>query len=339
MPQTLALDMPFTPRLSPDVDRCRDRHRRWLLGHGLLRSPQAVAEYMSWDIARSMGRSYPLAVGTELDLVTDTIGMFFLFDDQFYAPDDRPGERAPSVVDELIAICDRPLFAPPELVNPLTRGWSELWGRICVGMSGAWRARNKRHWAAHFRACQAEEANRRRGTVLSVEEYIAFRRDAVGMRPSIDLIERVGHYELPSRIQELPEILDLRDACTDSTSLANDLHSVEREESRGDTHNLVLVIEHERGCGRQESLEVGRDIVNRRVRDFVRLRESLPALAVGEGLGSQDTLNLLRFAEGMADWIRGNYDWGNETARYSQDVPVPAPGEAGYLEDLIGTTC
>ncbi|GAB3668448.1 hypothetical protein GCM10027589_34910 [Actinocorallia lasiicapitis] len=336
MPQTIMLDIPVAPRVSPDLERCRRHHLRWLTDKGLLRSDAAAAEYMSWDITGSMGRSYPDAVGAELDLVTDTIGMLFLFDDQFYHPDPGPSGRAPAVVDELIAVFDRPLFAPPRLVNPLTVGWSELWGRISVGTSPAWRARNSRNWAAHFRACQAEEAHRRAGLIMDVERYIAFRRDAVGMRPSIDLIERVGHYEIPARIEAHPLVQELRDACVDATSLANDLHSVEREQSRQDPHNLVLALEHEHGCTREEAIGRGVEMVNRRVRDFLRLRDELPALAAAEGLNASGTRDLLRFADGMADWFRGNYDWGNESPRYAPALPALPEDGSGFLEDLIG---
>ncbi|MFD4868087.1 terpene synthase family protein [Streptomyces sp. NPDC058412] len=45
-----------------------------------------------------------------------------------------------------------------------------------------------------------EAEGRHSGTLLSVDEYLRLRRDIIGVQPTLDLADRIGHYELPTAL-------------------------------------------------------------------------------------------------------------------------------------------
>ncbi|MFB7449814.1 hypothetical protein [Streptomyces sp. NPDC056194] len=86
MPQDIEFDLPFALRTSPDLDGARRRNLDWVRQQKLVVGRQALDWYRSWDMPRLAAYGFPYAQGPELDLCTDAMAFFFVFDDQFDGP-------------------------------------------------------------------------------------------------------------------------------------------------------------------------------------------------------------------------------------------------------------
>ena len=329
MPQRSDAVLPFTTRANPDVPRARARHLAWVRAHGLLADEAQLRRYGSWRLTDLVGYAYPGARGDDLDLATDSVCLGFPLDDAFDGPLGRHPERAVPLIAELCAIPRRAPGARPRLDLPLTRAYADVWQRTAVGMSAAWRERAARHLGRFFRSYLAEARNRSSGEALTEAAYVRLRRESVGTGPCFDLIERTGHFEVPPAAHASGELRTLTRCAGDVIFLGNDLHSLAREESRGDPHNLVLIREHATGCTRAEATAYVTAEIRKRVRLFTTVSRRLPRLCARLGLGPADRAAVEAYAAGLRAWMAANELWGTTSPRYgtpgvSPDAAAPA---------------
>lgn len=116
--------------------------------------------------------------------------------------------------------------------------------------------------------------------------------------------------------------------------LCNDVHSVAKEEPRGDVDNAVLVVQRERNLCRERALDHVRDIVMAQIEVFVALERQLPDVCSTLSLGDEDRHAVDRYVDAMKAWIRGYHQWETETHRYAAEATVP-PQVPNYAEDLL----
>jgi hypothetical protein len=90
MPRDIHFDLPFPLRISPDMEGARPHNLDWVRQQGLVGSERSVNWYSSWDMPRLAAYGFPDAQGPELDLCTDAMAFFFVFDDQFDGPSAGP---------------------------------------------------------------------------------------------------------------------------------------------------------------------------------------------------------------------------------------------------------
>ncbi|WP_443067339.1 terpene synthase family protein [Streptomyces sp. NBC_01426] len=98
------------------------------------------------------------------------------------------------------------------------------------------------HWRAYLYGHVQEATNRQSGTQLTVDEYLRLRRDTIGVQPTLDLAERIGHYELPAALFASDTVTALRTLAAEIDSLHNDLYSLAKENAGSDPHNLLLIL-------------------------------------------------------------------------------------------------
>ncbi|MGH3417567.1 MAG: terpene synthase family protein, partial [Actinocrinis sp.] len=170
-------------------------------------------------------------------------------------------------------------------------------------------------------------------------EYLALRRITVGIHHSIDAAERSRRFEVPARIQAHPLMRRMRNAAADAIAYMNDIHSLEREERRGDPHNLVTVLSRDRHLPRREAIEEAVRMTVGHLDLYMSLESQLPPLCEELGLDPQDRRAVAMGVEGIRDWIRGNYDWAVNTGRYmSEKSGLAADSERlghGFVDDLL----
>ena len=316
MPRDQRFAIPFPSRISPDVSRSRSRNHVWVREQGLVMSDRAMERYVSWDIPAAMARTYPYAVGEELDLVTDTMSLLFLFDDQMYGSAQAERSLIEPVIMDMIAILYRPLGSSACSGSPVARTWAELWPTMCQGMSAGWRARAARNWHEHLWAVLSEERNHRDQVFLSITDYEALRSDSVGLESCWDMIERCGGYEVPAVIMDSPPMRSLRRSAVHVTAYINDVQSVEREEANQDPNNLVRVLEHTQQLSRGPAVSVACSIVQERLEQLPLLEHEVAGLVRARGLGTDQARSVTDFISGLHDWIVGNYEWGRSSGRY-----------------------
>ncbi|GAA2967187.1 terpene synthase family protein [Streptomyces enissocaesilis] len=338
MSQHTEFTIPFASTApGADVDRARQVNIQWAVRHALLGSPEAVTRYTGWRLPELAARFHPHATGDDLVLAADLQCFFFLFDDQFDAPEGlRPQAVKASM--QLLDLLHQLPGTRPAYATPATLAWADVWERSCEGMSPAWKARATHEWARYFVGNLMEDLKRRNHPIRTLEEYVVFRRQTIATGPVYDMSERVQHFEIPVGAFHTPQIQGMRDLATDVVTLCNDVASVSKEETRSETLNSVLLLESTADTTREDAIRQIEKLVSDKVRAFLTLQEELDdALAqmhVGE-TQCRDTHRYVRDA--LHSMMRGNYDWQRSTDRYSatsqRDLrPADVPN---YYDDLV----
>jgi pentalenene synthase len=333
MPQELSFAMPIPPiAINPDRAGARDRNVAWVRRHHLITSDEMARRYVFSQVAELSAYTYPDVVGEDLDLAFDTMGWFFLFDDQFDVPHDTVPTAAIAACEQLIDLLHQPPgAAPAQSAAPIVVAFADCWGREASGMSQRWQRHAAANWVAYLEGNLTEEADRRAGTRSDAEQRMHSHRRSGGIRPSFDLGERVAHIEIPSLAWHSTLIESLRLCAGDSILIVNDFYSLEADEARGDP-NLVTCLMAEHSYSRAQALDAMRSLHDRVVDRFLALSRQLPEFCAALDLTDVECTDVTRYVEYLRCWIRGNYDWSRSNGRYSSSVAgMQGPASLGYL--------
>ncbi|QIS21507.1 terpene synthase family protein [Nocardia terpenica] len=324
-------DYPQWTPLSPDVDRARRANAEWVHRTGMVQSKKAMEWYMSWDLAKMAGYIYPYARGERLDVCTDTMAFYFLFDDQFDGALGRRPQQAAAVCEDVIDVVHNPTRTrkyPP----PIITAFADVWTRAIALMSPAWRARAAHDWEYYFSSYPHEAVDRIRGSAPSMNRFLHVRRGTAGTHGLLNLCELGGDFEVNPIAFHSPELSTQRQIAADLLFFCNDVHSVDKEEPRGDVDNLVLVVEEERRCTRLQAFHHITSIFDEHMKKFDQA--CLDAYDTLRWLPSADFDNAVNYSKAAFTAICGHHQWEIESLRFvNANTVVPAAGN-GYLEDL-----
>jgi len=341
MPQDVRFDLPFTTPVSEHLEYARARHLRWVWDMGLVRSHAGFEEYRSWDLPQAAARTYPHASAEDMVVLMNWFSLAFLFDDQFDSARPDRADRIAEVARELIATPLRPAGTPPRVVCPITVAWTQVWAHLSAGMSLTWRTRFAASWG-RFLVAHTEEvdlAARGLAGTLDLAEYAEFRRRTVGIHHSIDAGERSRGFEVPAQVQAHPVMVRMRDLAADTIGFMNDIHSFERERRRGDGHNLIAVLHHERGYSWEEAAEEAYRMTTTCLDEYVELEARVPEMCEELGLDAEQRVQVRMGVEAIQHWINGNYEWALTSGRYAAGKEGPAVtaelAGKGSLDDLL----
>ncbi|MFB6561734.1 pentalenene synthase [Streptomyces sp. NPDC056400] len=330
MPQDVEFDIPIPSWTTPELATARERNLGWARRMGLVGGAEAERRYLFSQVADVAAYSYPDAVGADLDLAFDVNGWSFLFDDQFDVP---LGEDPPAVVvcEELIDLLRLPPGTVPASSSPLADAFADVWARMAEGMSRRWQERAARHWMDYLSANPTEACDRRAGIVVDSGEWMRLRRKVIGVRPSIDVCERVGHYEVPAPAVQSTAVESAREIVTDVIILINEVYSLENDEAR-DAPNLVTCLTRERQWTRTEAIGELQQRAGAQMRRLPRVREQASRLCGPLGLPETAQQAVDRYLDAISAYLRGIYDWHRLAGRYTPHVAQHAsPTAAGYL--------
>ncbi|WP_283844323.1 isoafricanol synthase [Streptomyces barringtoniae] len=314
-----AVRIPFPARLSPHAERARRHSLLWVQEMGLL-TDAATGEYDTLRLERLMAYFYPDAGGRDLELAADFNAWFFIFDDQF---DGRLGKRPEAVealVESLVRTmsADAPRWAPGPADPPLVRAFHDIWHRATADAPDDWRRRFRRHWSAYLTSHQEEARNRTGDRLTSLEQYLATRRNSIGVQPCLDFTERCGAYSLPNSLHDSAPLREMREITGDVVIFVNDIVSLVKEMAVGDVNNSVLVTREEKGCGLDESVAYVAGLANARTARFGQLAAALPASLAARGMSAEARRYVDHYVEGMGHLMAGNLAWSLATSRYDQ---------------------
>ena len=339
MPQGLAFAIPFETPVGTVADHARAQHVKWVQQQQLVRSEAGLLEYLSWDLPQAAARTYPYAQGDDMTMLMNWFSLAFLFDDQFDATVSDHADQVAQVSRELITIPFRPRGTPPDHSCPVTVAWSEVWAWLSDGMSDTWCDRFASSWARFLAAHTSEVRLSAAGVELGYAEFLDLRRRTVGIHHSIDAAERTRNFEVPAQVQAHDLMRRMRAAAADTIAFMNDIHSLEREERRGDGHNLVTILRKHRNCSRQEAINAAVAMTDEHLALYLRLEARIPELCLELGLGPEERRATEMGVEAIRHWIRGNYDWARNTGRYAAEkTGVAARAESmgrGSVDDLL----
>jgi len=142
------------------------------------------------------------------------------------------------------------------------------------------------------------------------------RRDAGAIWPSFDLIEWVAGAALPPSVYFSSCYQQLLLAAADVVCWTNDLLTLDKELAHGDTQNLILVINHDRGGTLQDAIDEVVQRSERRLQAFLAAEQALPGVLRQLGCSADHQALARSCTDMLRAWMRGHVDWGTQTARY-----------------------
>ena len=334
-----AVRIPFPARLGPHAERARRHTLQWLQKTDLLAGDAAVEEYDALRLERLMAYFYPDATGSDLELAADFNAWFFIFDDQF----DGGLGMQPEAIEHLVDTLGRTMTigGPPEAREfpalreprgvreeaeapdvvsgqPLVVGFRDIWHRATAGTPRSWQRRFRAHWQAYMAAHQGEAANRNADRLPALEQFLALRRNSIGVQPCLDFTERCGGYALPDQLHGSFPLREMREITGDVVIFVNDIVSLVKELAAGDVNNSVVVLSEQWGCALDEAVEHIAERANSRTARFNELAAALPGLLDGLGVPAELRGHIAHYVEGMGHLMAGNLAWSLATSRYDE---------------------
>lgn len=328
MPQDIEFHLPFPVHVSPEEDHARTRALAWARHHELITTPSDEHRFTSWDIAGLMARWAPCAVGAGLDLAVNAVNVLTIVDDQLDGSLATRPEEVTGVCGQFrrITHAKDPLRAAAT-AGPLARAYADVLSRLYTGRSSYFRAKTASQWSGFLDACVEETYNRADRHTPSRDEYFITRRRSGVVPPMIGMVEAACNFEVPRRIYELPASRRMVEIVADVVDAINDVHSVEKEEHRGDVHNLVLVIEHETGASRAACLAEIVELVGAWTTEFLSLEGDLDQYVTD----AADRTVARLFVDALRAIMPGYCDWSATTRRYSDTIPATEPAYSSVL--------
>ncbi|KAF7331252.1 Terpene cyclase [Mycena kentingensis (nom. inval.)] len=190
----------------------------------------------------------------------------------------------------------------------------DFWSRALAspGPGSGWQARFKESFAMFFEAVHVQAGWRDAGVVPDLETYIAVRRDTSGCKPCWALIEYGLGIDLPDYVADHPIIVALNQSTNDLVTWSNDIMSYNVEQSRGDTHNMVVILTTYHGHTLQSAIDYVGELCRLTIDAFERDRRLLPYASWGDDVHEM----VRRYVGGLEAWIVGSLHWSFMTERY-----------------------
>ncbi|EGO03766.1 hypothetical protein SERLA73DRAFT_175395 [Serpula lacrymans var. lacrymans S7.3] len=161
-----------------------------------------------------------------------------------------------------------------------------------------------------FQAVHQQSIDRANGVIPDLESYIEQRRDTSGCKPCWALIEYANNLDIPEEVMDHPTIRSLGEAANDLVTWSNDIFSFNVEQSKGDTHNMIVVVMNEQGLDLQSSVDFVGDLCKQSIDRFNDDRDNLPSW------GPEIDREVAIYVDGLANWIVGSLHWSFESERY-----------------------
>ncbi|WP_326566657.1 hypothetical protein VSH64_33000 [Amycolatopsis rhabdoformis] len=330
------LRLPFETASHPDAEHVQELTEAWCLKFGLLRSPSVARKFRALGYGRIMATLTPWAPLEGLALITDWNSFFFVTDDQ-----QNIGVTTGRVAryEGLVASMRRVIGGDSRPTvhedHPLIAALRDLLDRTLVAQSLHSRPDD---WVTRFRGNLdlwltghlAENAYRQSGTVPTVEDYVAVRRAASTVLPTVDLVELVEGATVPDVLYRSPQYQTVVQGTADIMCWINDIHSLHMEQ--GDPINLVTVLDHHEHLGVQRAIDAVAARVASRVDDHLAATRELPAVLAALGVAEPEAV--LRCVRDQQSWAAGMEAWDRtDTIRFSAAEATGA--KASYVDDLL----
>lgn len=304
----LELDVPFELRKNPRLTQALPGHVQRLRN---FRLPEKV--YLAQRCPDIVGGWWPEAHGEELDLGLDFFAWLFLVDDAFDGLDAHVAEM---LIKKFTAVVEGAGGNGDGRVD----FFADVWARQCEGMSAHYRRRAADNWTKVFDALLTEVVNIAESHFPTIEEYRSIRYRSGYMPPILDMTERLRGFELTPEVYAHPVFQSIYDANVWCLNLVDDLFSFEKEAAQGEPHNMVLVVERERGCSRSEAVEAVISMLDNHLSDFLTAESRLPATLEALGVSPTDRAKTYEFMGDLRSSCASSYYWCRSSPRYTGEM-------------------
>lgn len=321
------LGLPFATAVHPESGRVQELTEDWCRRHGLLRDPRVAAKFRALGYGRIMSTLCPHVPFAGLALVVDWNSFFFIVDDQQnLAITTHRAQR----YEELVASMRHVVAGhPPRDPHPLLDALRDLLHRTLPGRPPYWVARLREHLDRWLRGHLTENAYRLSGTVPAVADYIAVRRDASTVLPTLDLVALVEGATVPDALHRSTPWQTLVLATADIMCWINDIHSLHMEED--DPINFVTVLDHHEHLGTQRAMTAVAARVADRVAAHLAAARDLPEVLRRLGIPPDP---VLRCVADQQSWAAGMEAWDRtDTIRFADTERTGRT--ASYVDDLL----
>ncbi|WP_022947541.1 terpene synthase family protein [Methylohalobius crimeensis] len=303
---------PFPERVNPYADIAHQHTLDWVRRFELVVDDDAFRRLAASRFGWLAARAYPTAAEEELKLVSDWNTWLFIRDDQC---DETGVGKDPAKLTFLHERFLNILMGCPCSTEDggLDKALQDLWSRMRARGSLSWQARFIHSVEEYFESSVWEAKNRSREVYPDVATYTKMRPYTGGLYTDIELIEIIERISLPLEIRKHTAIEQLALMANNVVCWSNDVLSLQKELEQEDIHNLVIALSYEHELDLQEAVVRATEMCNEEVRKFIALEERLPLFPTRHAQGVR------RYVEILRSWMRGNLDWGYESARYRTD--------------------
>ncbi|KAH7904344.1 putative terpene cyclase, partial [Hygrophoropsis aurantiaca] len=143
---------------------------------------------------------------------------------------------------------------------------------------------------------------------LTVDVYLATRRDAVGVKPSLVLARSIGGLNRYSKLLDDPSVRGMEEATTDLVLIAKDIYSYKKglADTNGAHHNLLTVLMQDPKWGYldlQGAINCAGQLFESAIARFKECRANLPSI------DEETDIMLATYADMMVDTFVGHVEW------------------------------
>ncbi|MET9885661.1 terpene synthase family protein [Streptomyces sp. NPDC006430] len=330
--------LPFGNSKHPQAARANAESTSWALRHELVVS-QAADQFAGIGCGHLAGRVSGEVPYDRIVLLSEWMAWSFVLDDQhdhlIRTGDVAAWRPVREAITQYLAT-GRTNTASARR-NPLVNAFVDLCDRILAGMSEGTAARYRAHVPLMLGSLDQEAGNRGAGGRPTVQDYVLMRRHSSQLLPMMDMVEAGLGIDLPQHIHDLPAFQALVESAVDIISWGNDVFSLPKEHSCGDTNNLVALVSSWEGRSLPNAVQVVEGRIQARIEDYVAGEQRL--FQVLDAQGETDPAlreAVSRCVRSYEDWMIGADLWQRyECTRYS-DERFAAGMESAYTRpDLV----
>ena len=313
---------PFPGRINPLAEQADFYTAEWLGRFSLIRSHDELRHSQNGRFTWMVARMFPGANLNALGISADLNALLFLIDDHF---DGAGGEAAKAplfkgFIHRMIEILSETEDDGHKEKNNVLAAFRDIWLRLVAISTPAWQQRFRESLVAALNANLWRMETLDNDQPVALADYLHYRPMIGGANFFTYLAEVMEGVVLPEHCFEHPHITRMMDLCAGSICWANDLFSFRKELAEGDTMNLVMLLQQERGGTLSHAIKSAKQIHDRAVKEFIELAWNPPVF------GDEQTDALVkRFVQSLGVMMKGNIDWSTlDTLRYRQLQPEAA---------------
>ena len=315
------LRSPYPARVNAHLGEVRPQVKDWARQVGMLaEGVWDEARYDRVDLASWVAHTHPEIDARRLAAVAKWYLWGFYLDDVL----DKGFQPRRDYLGAKAYLSRIPAFLPPDGVssplpaNAVERALKDLWPVTFAEMRPELREAFPADLQENQEAALWELANAAQGRVPDSVDYLEMRRITQGRGFTTDLLRFVLDTE-PG------ELTELESAFADIGAWENDVLSYRREiEQEGTVNNGVLVLERLFGCEPDQAMDIAKDLITTRQRDFEKLAATVPESA-------------MRYVDALRAWLGGDLAWLKHAKRH-QTEPPHDDGAGGNAMTALGFT-
>ncbi|KAG6812006.1 hypothetical protein H0H92_004735 [Tricholoma furcatifolium] len=140
------------------------------------------------------------------------------------------------------------------------------------------------------------------------------------------MVEYSLDVDIPTYVWEHPVIIGMSQATSDIMTWPN------KEQADGDYQNLVCVLQHAHDLDLQEAVDMLTKMIENRVQDYLKLKESMPSF------GPDVDPAVQKYIYALEQFVQGCVVWYYSSPRYFFDIdPLGKPEVVIYLRPKAHT--